>query len=258
MHRAKRDITLVELLIKHMNSRCGTDYTVTALPEEADRTKKAVEAIATNSKGDSIAFEHTLIQPFVGDKTDAQPLLKVFAPLQTDPACKLPEYDITVLVPVGTVRKGIDWKRLAEELMIWLRGAKEALPEGESRHTFSTIQPDLTISISKTHLPGLPAKVFVCRSDMPKDFPKVITTALSTKLPKLAAASASKRVLLLEKDSPPHSYNQIAAEIERASGVFKELERIDSIWVVNTVAWEEEDMLWFKPVWPEAVRGYAL
>ena len=53
--------------------------TVTALPEEADRTKKAVEAIATNSKGDSIAFEHTLIQPFVGDKTDTQPLLKVTA-----------------------------------------------------------------------------------------------------------------------------------------------------------------------------------
>ena len=93
---AKRDIKLVELLVEHLNSRCGTDYTVTALPEEADRTTKAVEAIATNSKGDSIAFEHTLIQPFVGDKADAQRLLKVFAPLATDPDCNLPEYDITV------------------------------------------------------------------------------------------------------------------------------------------------------------------
>ena len=214
---AKRDIKLVELLIELFNSRCGTDYKVTAHPERADRTKKAVEAIATNSKGDSIAFEHTLLQPFVGDKTDTQPLLKVFAPLETDRDCNLREYDITVLVPVGAVRKRIDWKKLAEELMMWLRGAKEALPEGESRHTLSSVQSDLTISVSKTHLPGRAGKVFVGRSNMPDDLPDVIMTALRTKLPKLAAASASKRVLLLEKDSPPHGYNEIASEIERAS-----------------------------------------
>ena len=48
---AKRDIKLVELLIEHLNSKCGTDYKVTALPEAEDRTKKAVEAIATDSNG---------------------------------------------------------------------------------------------------------------------------------------------------------------------------------------------------------------
>lgn len=105
---AKRDIELVKLFLEHLNSRYGTDYAVTALPDETERSKKAVEAIATDSNGNSIAFEHTLIQPFVGDKTDTQPLLKVFAPVEVNPDCKLPEYDITVSVPVGAVRKGLE------------------------------------------------------------------------------------------------------------------------------------------------------
>jgi len=92
---AKRDILLVELLIEHLNSQCGTDHKVTALPEGEDRMKKAVEAIATDSNGRSIAFEHTLIQPFVGDKADTQPLLKVFAPIEADPDCCLSEYLIS-------------------------------------------------------------------------------------------------------------------------------------------------------------------
>src|SRR5262249_54964282 len=130
MAKAKRDIELVELLVEHLNSKWGTDYKVTALPDSEDRTKKAVEAIATSRNGDSIAFEHTLIQPFVGDKADSQPLLKVFAPVEADPDCRLSEYDITVGVPVRAVAKG-DWAQLADELKIWLRNAKEALPEGE-------------------------------------------------------------------------------------------------------------------------------
>ena len=74
---AKRDIELVELFVTHLNTRSESDYRVTALPEVSERTRKAVEAIATDSKGNTIAFEHTLIQPFIGDKQDAQPFLKV-------------------------------------------------------------------------------------------------------------------------------------------------------------------------------------
>jgi len=255
---AKRDIQLVELLLKHLNSRCGTDYAITTLPEEADRTNKAVEAIATNSKGDSIAVEHTLIQPFVGEKDDTQPFLRVFAPLETDPDCKLSQHDITVFVPAGIVRKGIDWNALAAELMTWLRTTKKALPDGESEHRFSTTEPELGISVQKTHRSGLPGRVFVGRSKMPESFADVIRTALRTKLPKLAAASASTRMLLLEKDSPPHGYAEIASEIERACAELQELERIDAIWVVNTVAWESEGRADFIPVWPEALRGYAI
>ncbi len=252
-----RDIKLVQLLIDHLNSNDGSDYRITAFPEQDNRSEEAVEAIATNSSGDSIAFEHTLIQPFFGDKADAQPLLKAFAPLEADPECKLDECDITVLVPVGAVQKGIKWAELANELNAWLRSNKEALPEGQSEHLISTLQPDLKISVWKTPLPGLPGKVFVGRSNM-QDFPTVIRTALVKKLPKLAAASAGRRVLLLETDSPPHGYSEIAKEIEQASAEFSELQRIDAIWVVNTVAWETEGYYDFKPVWPQTLRGYPI
>jgi hypothetical protein len=250
-----RGIKLVQLLIDHLNSNDGSDYRITAFPEQDDHSGKAVEAIATNSRGDSVAFEHTLIQPFVGDKADAQPLLKAFAPLEADPECKLDECDITVLVPVAAVQKGIKWAELANGLKAWLRSNKEVLPEGRSEHLISKLQPDLEISVWKTPLPGLPGKVFVGRTNMPEDFPMVIRTALRKKLPKLAAASAGRRVLLLEKDSPPHGYSEIAKEIEQASAEFSELQRIDAIWVVNTVAWETEGYYDFKPIWPQALRG---
>jgi hypothetical protein len=181
---AKRDVQLVKLLVDHLNSYSKSDYNLTALPEETNRTTKAVEAIATDSKGNTIAFEHTLIQPFVGDKSDAQPLLKAFAPVEDDPNCILKGYHVQILVPVGAVRKGVDWKQLADELANWLRRQKEALREGESEQTFSALQPELTISIVKT-LTGLPGMVSVGRYGMPEDFSQVIRTALRTKWSKI-------------------------------------------------------------------------
>jgi hypothetical protein len=240
----KRDMKLVELLIEHLNSRRGTDYKVTSRPDQKDGTNKAVEAIATAGDGTSIAIEHTLIEPFFGDKDDTQPLLKVFARVETDPECCLREYYIEVYVPVGAIRKG-NWAQLADEFKVWLRSTKEVLPEGESYHAFSKLQPDLKISISKTHLPGVPGKVTVGRSDMPEDFPKVIRTALAKKLSKLSTAVASKRVLLLEKDSPTYSYRKIANEIEQACGEFPEMKQINEIWLVDTVAWETEGQIAF-------------
>jgi hypothetical protein len=134
---AKRDILLVDLFLKRLNSDRGTDYRITEQPDEIDRKNKAVEAIATDSSGNSIAIEHTLIQPFVGDKSDAQPLLKIFAVLESDAKFVLAEHDITVWVPVGGVQKRSSWGNLADELQAWCQSAKADLPSGTTKHAFS-------------------------------------------------------------------------------------------------------------------------
>jgi hypothetical protein len=116
----------------------------------------------------------------------------------------------------------------------------------------------LPITIDKDHLPGNKGKVFVGRYDMPDSLTEVIKQALAKKLGKLIAANAQNRILLIEKDSPPHGYSEIAKVIEDLSANFTDLTRIDQIWVVDTVAWESENYTSFTPVWPKSLRGYAV
>ncbi|MGH9929454.1 MAG: hypothetical protein ACREA9_09515, partial [Pyrinomonadaceae bacterium] len=133
----KRDIKLVRLFLNQLNSDRAADYAITEQPDQTDRRNKAVEAIATDGSGNSIAIEHTLIQPFIGDKADAQPLLKVFAPLEADKAFVLPEHEIMVFVPVGGVQKGMKWDSLTAEIQVWFQNMKASLPEGTSKQAFS-------------------------------------------------------------------------------------------------------------------------
>jgi hypothetical protein len=258
MPKPKRDIILVAQFLKRLNSDRDTDYRITEQPDEIDRKNKAVEAIARDSSGNSIAIEHTLIQPFVGDKRDTQPFLTVFANLESDPSFVLPEHYIRVGIPVGGIQKGPEWIDLRDELHVWFQDTKGHLPSGTTKHTFSKNHPELTISVWKTHMPGFPGKVSVHRSNMPADFAEVIKTALASKVAKLSATAASERILLLERDSPPHADSEIAEIIEESVDAFPELRMVDAIWVIDTVAWETDAYVDFTPVWPEKLRGYPL
>ena len=262
MMESKHEIKIIEQFLRQFNRDNGTEYYITECPEDIERMRKsekprkAVEAIARDDKGGSIAFEHTLIQPFVGDKDDAQPLLAVFAPLEQDSALTVPEHHITVTVPIGAVRTGINWTKLAAEAKSWFQSQKDSFPEGLSAQTFSSLLPNLTLSVEKAYMPGLPGRVFVCRNQVPDDLIEVLNKAFSTKLPKLIETDALMKILILEKDTPVHANHTMAEKIEHISGSFPELDKVNSIWVVNTVAWEADGYIEFAPVWSEGLREY--
>src|SRR5215471_15886061 len=70
--------------------------------ERPERTQdNAVEAIATRPDGKSIAIEHTIIEPFVGEKGDLARFWPVFAKLDEDPSLRVPNRITRVYVPVG-------------------------------------------------------------------------------------------------------------------------------------------------------------
>ncbi len=77
---------------------------------------------------------------------------------------------------------------------------------------------------------------------------------LAAKLPKLVAAHADNRILLVEDASTILGRTVFSTEIDATRSDFPELGKIDSIWLAHTPVWESEKPVWFFHVWPNGVR----
>src|SRR5579863_8509730 len=64
-----------------------------------DKQQAAVELVATNNAGQKLAIEHTLIQPFVGEKQDSERFLKAFLRIEHDPSLAVPGRAVDVGIP---------------------------------------------------------------------------------------------------------------------------------------------------------------
>jgi hypothetical protein len=255
----ERDKHLIGEFLRGYNQHFGTTFRITELPDQLQRREKAVDALAEDATGQKLAIEHTLIQPFLGEKDDAQRLLSVIAPLESDPSLRLPGKSIDVSVGVRAVPQGPDWKRVGAGVVAWFRAIRLSLPDGQSTHEVPNVGFDLTLRIEKDDSPRPEGRIFVMRSgipEMPRDFESVIRIALKEKLSKLLAeARADKRILLLEKDNTPRGYNEIGNIIDSFKGDFQELSVVNDVWVMNTVGWTSEGCLFFYHVWPGGVTG---
>lgn len=245
----RRDQQLVERLLDHIHSSGGPHYGVVARPEELDRRTKAVEVIASSPAGRTLAVEHTLAQPFVGKKADDAPFLAVMAPLEKDQTLRLAGFGVDLKIDVGAISKGVDWSDVSTAVADWYRSVMHTLPEGISTHNVPGLPFTLAVHVVKDSLPGLPGKLFVWRP-LRLELGAVIRTALSTKLPKLVAAAADERILLFEQEDPLWGYPAFTSILESLASEFPALRNIDAVWVVKTVVWETEGVLWFCQVWP--------
>ena len=110
----------------------------------------------------------------------------------------------------------------------------------------------LTLSVDKMYLNNdYPGQILVARYDMPETFESVIKKALSDKLPKLSAAQAGKRILLLEQNDVARGFQEPTKAIRSVQSQFPDLANIDEVWLARTPVWETEGIVWFFPVWPE-------
>jgi hypothetical protein len=85
------------------------------------------------------------MQPFVGDKADTQPFLTVLAQLEEDADLAIPDYSITVLIPVGAISKGVNWTELALEIRDWFQQQKKCFP------SWNIKAPRYTLAIHATN-----------------------------------------------------------------------------------------------------------
>jgi hypothetical protein len=241
-------------LILMLLSACDDGAWSTAVPDWIEeRVDGAVEVIARRGDGATLAIEHTLVQPFVNEKLDSAAFMEAFGRIDRNPALVLPEQHLEVILPVHAIPNGYRWADVGADLLAWLTANHTAAPtEGAAHHKVpvccgSKKGPlELEITLQTMHIPGNPGGCFIARKDMPKDLGTVVEKALRTKVTKLANTSATKRILLLEKEQVPFSVLQIYAEIVRLASSFPDLAAIHELWFVDTSCWATEGWAWFS------------
>lgn len=253
-NKVKRDLLLVECFLRGFNQTFKESYTIDVSPEEVERNKPAVEAVASNREGIRLAIEHTLLQPFEGQKADDPRFLAVFGKLHEDPSLVVPGRLIELHAPVGVIPNGIDWNFLAAKIREWFQCERLKFADGESIHKVSGLEFDLEITVQTMDIPETPGVLSVGRI-LPRDrsFEDVIRKALNDKLAKLAGTPADRHFLVFEYAVPVGGYVRIAQAVDSMRGGFPDLARLEAIWVANTVVWDTKNIVWFLHIWPDGV-----
>lgn len=235
----RRENTFVERFLSAYENHSWADAKIDWLDEKIDG---AVEALATRkSDGKTLAIEHTIIQPFVGEKEDFAFFEAAFLKIEEDAALLVPGRWIQLFIPVGILRgqrKQATRDAIVEAVHSWIKTNRLSLADGLSGHPFSIAIPgqkalDMTISAKVVPLPG-PGKLHVRRQQTESNLGEVIEKALNEKLEKLVKTKADKRILLLERQHMNLDPKQILGEIEKRKARFPNLSYVDEIWFMGT------------------------
>jgi hypothetical protein len=217
-----------------------------------ERQDGAVEVVATKTNGMKLALEHTLIQPFVGEKFDSEAFMTAFGRIHKNPALALPERSLTVVIPVHAIPIGYDWDEVGRDLLEWLVANHRGAPkEGETQCTVPVGSSpkngrlQLSITLQTMSLPRTAGYCLIGRGKMPGDLGEIVEKALRTKIPKLVKTVADKRILLLERDQRVLGDSQVYGELVRLAPQFADLAKVDEIWHANTFILASEGGAYF-------------
>ncbi len=247
----KADKQIIANFIAGYNRVTGEEFEVHEWPDETERHRPAVDAIARNAAGRTLAIEHTLIELYEGEKTDAQIFKRIFLPLENDPALRFQGYDIGLHLKVGAIPKGPDLDRIRTVVRHWLAGRADDFPFGESNQRIDGLPFEISVLVQKNETAL--GRVFVGRCGMPETDELVIRRAMKTKIPKLISCNVSHRILLLEAETNERNSAAIAKAIGTLQPMYPELAKVDEVWVADTVSHESSDLR-FCQVWPGGVR----
>jgi len=251
------DIELVKLFLTYYKDAEGNFYDLTARPDKTERKEKAVEAVAEDKHKHLLAIEHTLIQAFEGQKADDPRFEAVFEPLQKDESLRVPERLIEVFPPAFSIPNGVKWEDAQQKVYEWFKESREKFTkEGDSEHGIPGLGFDLRVLVQTMEVPG--SKGFVGAGRIrPKDRPfiDVLRKALTTKVPKLVATPADKRILLLEHQGTSVGFTEVTRGIDSTVDALPDLKKVDEVWVVHSMEWKTRGFLIFVYVWPGGVKN---
>jgi hypothetical protein len=147
--------------------------------------------------GPNAGSEHTLIEPFAGDKADPDPFLKTLGSLENHPLLTVSGNMITVSQPVGAIPRGIKWTEVPVAILAQLAPVLPTLAQGRHTFTIRSAKWKLDLNISKTvTAQSDPGKFFTARVYPDDPGPELVLAAIEKKIPKLAATTADKKILL--------------------------------------------------------------
>jgi hypothetical protein len=242
-----RDSKLIALFLSvYEDGSWAGDLSIRERPEaHADR---GVDTVATRkSDGLVLAIEHTLIEPFPGDKDD---YYQHFKPLQdklrADDSFRVPGFVIHVEMPPGALPHGSDWRGIADDITGWVRANQSSFPADAvvlpcptPHHPSGTLQ----LRVRRVSL-GDSAKTFPLNVQRFGEMRvgDSVEKALRDKLPKLTSTKADRRLLMLERDQGWVTPELVRSEVDRLRGAFPALSSVDELWIMDTAAFGERDV----------------
>jgi len=208
----------------------------------------AVDARATRkSDRRTLAIEHTIIEPFVGDKDDFASFDRAFRGIDDDKSLVVPGRWIQVFVPVGTLKnrpKKVAQAAIIDSVHGWIKSNRLALHDGASQDPCAITgipgeQPfGITLDLKVVPLKRGPAgelgSLHVRRQQVESNLGEVIEKALKKKLPKLANTAADKRILLLERQHMNLYPQSMLDEISKRRPLYPNLPFVNEIWIMET------------------------
>jgi hypothetical protein len=250
--KPRREDTFIERFLSAYEDHSWADADIDWVDRRIDG---AVEAHATRkSDGKTLAIEHTIIQPFVGDKEDFAFFSAAFPSIEKDQSLLVPERWIQVFVPVGTLRhqpKDSAREAIVDGVHSWLKANRLSLRNGDSEHCCAIIGLpcngvfDVKLFIKVIPLPG-PGKLHVRRQQIENNLGDIVEKALRTKLPKLINTDAEKHILFLERQHMNLSPTSMLDEIDNRKSMFPDLAAVNEIWIVETMFYDTDSHLRFE------------
>jgi hypothetical protein len=219
-----------------------------------EREDGAVEAVATRkSDGETLAIEHTIIEPFLRDKEDFAQFEAGFLEIEQDETLIVAERWTRVFIPVGTLHsrhKQEQRRAIVEGIHNWLKEHIALLPYRFLKYACPVTMPRgeiVSIAIYTDVIPlrGV-GKFQIRRQQMESNLDKVIERALRNKLPKLTNTNADKRLLFLERQHMNLFPKAILDEIEKQKATFPGFVLVEEIWIIETMIFESEGYVRFE------------
>lgn len=246
----QHDKGVIQHWLRLYNWVTGSSFRVADWPDK-DSSKKNIDAICKDERGRTLAIEHTLIEPFDGEKADAVRFSKTLATLEHHPDLLLGGYHLTVSQPVGSNAIGTNWAAFPREILRQLPAILPGLPEGASTVALSGEGWTLNLLIDKQWFgKDEPGRFFTGRVHPGDPGSELVHRALEKKAEKLATSTGDFKILLLEKDSPPGTIERQFEQLPDKPETRALLSGIDQIWSVNTVALDTEKVIFANQVMP--------
>jgi hypothetical protein len=244
------DKVVIEHWLALYNRLTNSTFVVVDWPD-ADSSRKNVDATCRDSDGRTMAIEHTLIEPFENEKSDAARFMQTLGTLENHPALVQQGYCYSVNQPIGSIPSGIKWADVPNELLTLLPSLLPRLTEGSNEVVLHLQNWSLRLQIEKMSLHPSDTGKFLPGRIYPGDAaPEMMISALRRKIPKLSAAAGDRKILLLEKDAVAGTIESQFAKIHDMPEVKVLLAGIDEIWSVNTAWLVNENVIFANRVTP--------
>ena len=244
------DKQIVKLFLSGYAKATGSAFGEPVHPDEVLRDRPAVDAMATDEFGRTVAVEHTILQPFPGQNEALHERLeKVFDPLKRQP---VPGRKIMITVADNSVKRGQTWARVAEAVENWFQGAKKSFPLGWSYHLIPMFDSELQMVITCKPMDGDRGVISIMYAHprMKEQFVDAVVRSVERKIGKLIKTKADRKILLFQREWLAYSDQDLCGVLDSLAPRFPGLAQVDEIWIVDSVFRKREGFLGFDRVRP--------